>query len=125
MTECSPSPLIAVVGPCAAGKTTLARGLQQHGYRARRVLQEHSYVPTMWQRVTRPDLLIYLDASLETIRRRRHDPEFPASLLAVELERLRHARSHCDLYIPTDDLTPEGVLAQALAFLREKTAERP
>ena len=38
---------------------------------ARHVVQGHSHVPDMWQRVTQPDLLIYLDASLEVIRQRR------------------------------------------------------
>jgi len=111
--------LIAVVGVCASGKTTLADALRARGYNARQVGQEHSYVPDMWRRITRPDLLIYLDAGLETIRRRRQDPEWPASLLAVQRARLRHARHHCDLYVKTDDLTPEEVLAQSLTWLRE------
>lgn len=110
-------PLIAVVGVCAAGKTTLARALREHGYNARPVLQEHSYVPTMWQRVTKPDILIYLVADLETVRIRRHDPYFPAWLLEQELERLRHARAHADIVIDTSPLTPGEVLAQALAEL--------
>lgn len=106
-------PLIAIVGVCAAGKSTLAAGLRSRGYNARGVLQEHSYVQTMWQKITRPDVLIYLDASLENVRRRRNDPGFPADLYEQELIRLRHARAHCHLYINTDDLTPAEVLAAA------------
>ncbi len=64
-------PLIAVVGPCASGKSMLVEHLQQRGYNAREVNQEHSYVPTMWQRFTKPDLLIYLDVSQETASERR------------------------------------------------------
>ena len=74
-------PLIAVVGVCASGKSTLVRGLQARGWNARHVVQEHSYVPDMWQRITQPDLLICLDASLEIIRQRRRDPEMPAWLI--------------------------------------------
>ena len=115
-------PLIAVVGVCAAGKSTLAAGLRAAGWNARQVLQEHSYVPYMWQRITQPDLLIYLDCALETTRRRRHSPDFPAWIYEAERDRLRHARAHCHLYIATDDLTPETILAQTLAFLE---AHRP
>jgi hypothetical protein len=113
-------PLIAIVGVCAAGKTTLAAALRSRGYNARGILQEHSYVPTMWQRITRPDLLIYLDASLDSVRRRRNDPSFPLDLYDEECSRLRHARAHCDLYIPTDDHSPAAVLDSALALLTER-----
>jgi thymidylate kinase len=110
-------PLIAVVGVCASGKTMLVSGLRAHGYRARQVSQEHSYVPDMYQRITMPDILIYLDASLETIRRRRGDDQWPERLRSLQAERLSFARSHCDLYIMTDASAPEEVLQNALAFL--------
>jgi thymidylate kinase len=110
-------PLIAVVGVCASGKTTLVNALRFHGYRARQVSQEHSYVPDMWQRITRPDILIYLDASLEAIRSRRSDSQWPERLRSLQLERLSFARTHCDFYIWTDGLSPDEVLQDALAFL--------
>ncbi len=112
-----PAPLIAVVGVCAAGKTTLARALREQGYDARPVLQEHSYVPTMWRRITNPDILIYLAADLMTIRWRRRDPEFPVWLWEQELDRLRDARAHAHIVIETDSLTPAEVLAQTLVAL--------
>lgn len=112
-----PGPLIAVVGVCAAGKTTLARALRELGYNARPVLQEHSYVPAMWQRITNPDILIYLAADLETVRWRRRDPDFPGWLWEQELERLRHARAHAHSVIQTDSLTPAEVMTQAQAAL--------
>jgi hypothetical protein len=77
----------------------------------------------MWQRITDPDLLVYLDASLETIRRRRHDPEFPLWILEQEIARLRHARAHCHLYVDTDPLTPEEVLGIVMSWLRESGIE--
>jgi len=110
-------PLIAVVGVCASGKSTLVRGLQARGWNARQVVQEHSYVPDMWQHITQPDLLVCLDASLEIIRHRRRDPEVPAWLIEEEHQRLRHALENCDLYVQTDTLTPDQVLERALDFL--------
>lgn len=111
-------PLIAVVGPCASGKSTLVNNLKQRGYNARSVAQDHSYVPDMWQRITQPDLLIFLDAELETIARRRRIG-WGKRYLADERHRLRHARQHCDLYLATDPLTQEQVLERVLAFLEE------
>jgi ribose 1,5-bisphosphokinase PhnN len=37
-------PLISVVGPCGAGKTTLVSGLRARGINSRQTSQEHSYV---------------------------------------------------------------------------------
>ena len=61
---------VAVVGRCASGKSTLVAALQELGVDAYAVAQEHSAVPTLWQHAD-PDLLIYLDVDLETIRSRR------------------------------------------------------
>jgi len=111
-----PRPLIAVVGPCAAGKSSLVRRLKALGYNARCVAQDHSYVPDMWRRITDPDLLIYLDAELSSIARRRHIA-WGERYLNDERHRLRHARQHCDLYLPTDDLMEEQVARQVIDFL--------
>ena len=112
-------PLIAVVGPCASGKSLLVQALRTRGYNAREVVQEHSYVPTMWQRFTQPDLLIYLDVSWEVARWRR--PTDAGEDWWAELaRRLRHARQHAHLYIHTDGLTPQEVLDRTLDFLQEK-----
>lgn len=109
-------PLIAVVGPCASGKSLLVRALRERGYNAREVVQEHSYVPAMWQRITQPDLLVYLDVSGEVADQRR--PSGAGADWWVELEhRLRHARQHADLYVRTDELTPHEILDRVLAFL--------
>lgn len=111
-------PLIAVVGPCAAGKSTLVRALRACGYNAREVAQEHSYVPSMWQRITRPDLLVYLDVSAATALQRRPSTAGP-EWWEVQAHRLHHARQHADLYIHTEHLTPQQVLEMVLAFLRD------
>ena len=109
-------PLVAVVGPCGAGKSLLVKALRELGYNAREVLQEHSYVPTMWQRITQPDLLVYLDVS-DGVARQRRPTDAPAGWWDELARRLRHAREHADFYLRTDDLTPEDVLEGVLAFL--------
>jgi hypothetical protein len=109
-------PLVGIVGPCSAGKTTLAQALTQRGYRARAIGQEHSYVPHMWQAITHPDTLIFLDVSFDVAQARRWLSWTPADL-AEQHRRLRHAREHCDYYLHTDPLTAEQVCATAEAFL--------
>ena len=114
--EAGEAPRVVVVGPDAAGKSTLVCNLRALGYNARACSQDHSYVPDMWRRLSRPDYLIFLDARLETIARRRRINWGQARLDAMQ-ERLSHARAHCDLYLPTDDLIPDQVLARARAAL--------
>jgi hypothetical protein len=110
---------IKIVGPCASGKSTLAARLRACGYDARTAAQDHSFVPDMWQRLNPPDLLIYLDVSLaEAHKRGRTGSGWDQVYLDEQHRRLRHARAHCDLYLPTDGLTEEEVLAHALGFLR-------
>ena len=110
--------LIGVVGPCGSGKSTLIAGLENYGYICRHIAQEHSYVQAMWQIISKPDILIYLDASfpISTARRKLnwqkkdHDEQ---------IHRLAHARDHANLFVDTNDLTPEQVLQKVLDYLKE------
>ncbi len=108
--------LIGVVGPCGSGKSTLIEGLENAGYKCRHIAQEHSYVPYMWQRLTRPDILIFLDASFEVCTARRN-LNWTEADFAEQARRLSHARQHADLIIETDRLTIFQVLDCALEFL--------
>lgn len=92
--------------------------LREAGYDARHVAQEHSYVPAMWQRISKPDLLIYLDLSYATARARRPYIDGGPQRLAEQHRRLAHARKHCNLYVNTNVLTPQQVQEQVLQFLR-------
>jgi deoxyadenosine/deoxycytidine kinase len=110
--------LIGVVGVCAAGKSTLVEALRARGYLARHIAQEHSFVRDMWQRITDPDVLVFLDASYEvTLKRRGLD--WREQDWAEQQRRLGHAREHADLYIATDLLAPGEVLARVLAFVEK------
>lgn len=109
-------PLIGVVGVCASGKSTLTKALSAQGYRCRHIAQEHAYVQDMWQRLTNPDILIFLEVSYEkTLQRKRLN--WTRAEYEVQLQRLRHAWQHADVRIHTDPLTPEDLLATALAEL--------
>ena len=112
--------LIGVVGTCGSGKTTLIAGLEREGFQCRHIAQEHSYVPTMWKRITNPDLLIYLNSSFEVSTQRRklnwNEAEYQE-----QLRRLDHARQHADLIIETDDLSPAEVLECAIRFIKSKS----
>jgi hypothetical protein len=97
----------------------LAAGLRELGYDATSAAQDHSYVPDMWQRLNPPDLLVYLDVTLEAARNRgRIGLGWDEGYLEQQRFRLRHARVHCDLYLATDDLTEEMVLKRVLDFLQ-------
>jgi len=108
---------VAIVGPCAAGKTTLAQALAKAGYTVRQPAQEHSLAPDMWRRLSRPDVLIYLDVDYEHARQRRPRQDGGPQRVANQNKRLAHAKAHCDLYIDTNGLTAAEVRAKALAFL--------
>ncbi len=108
---------IAIVGPCAAGKSTLAKNLRARGYNAEDCGQEHSGVQTMWQRIARPDILIYLDASLATINQRRQ-VNWDQVYLDEMNRRLTHARAHAQFFLDTNALTPAQVRERVESFLR-------
>lgn len=110
---------VAVVGACAAGKSTLVSLLLERGYEARHVAQEHSYVGDMWERISRPDVLIYLDVDLEAINKRRPRLEFKQKHLEEQNRRLNHAREHCTFYVNTNELGPVEVQLLALGFLAD------
>ncbi len=109
---------VGVVGPCGAGKSTLVKNLRDD-FNIRAISQEHSYVPDMWRRINPTDVLVYLDASLATLANRRKISWGQTRLNALN-HRLRHARTHADLYLPTDDLSAEEVAARVAEFLRAK-----
>jgi len=111
---------IGVVGPCGAGKSTLVKGLTQHGYIAKHIAQEHSYVSMMWKRMVNPDILVYLDASFQVSTERRK-LDWTQEEYDEQSRRLREARRYADLLINTDELTPDEILDQVLAYINNKS----
>ena len=115
------SMLIGLVGPCASGKSTITSKLEARGYKTRHIAQEHSYVKDMWQRVTNPDILIFLQASYSVTIKRRNLNWKEKDYYEQQL-RLAHAREHANLYINTDILTVDEVLQQILIFIQQKSS---
>lgn len=113
-------PLIGVVGYCGSGKSTLIEGLEKHGYTCRHIAQEHSYVPHMWQVISKPDILVYLHASFE-ISTTRRKLNWRIKDYEKQSSRLMHAREHAHIIVNTDDLTPYQVLQKVLDYLTERT----
>ncbi len=115
-------PVIGVVGPCAAGKSTLVSDLRGLGYQVRHIAQEHSYVQDMWKQISNPDVLIYLDVSFE-ISKKRTDSNWSRVIYENQVQRLVHANKHMDLYINTDSYSTDQVLDQVLKYLQDIVTE--
>jgi ATPase subunit of ABC transporter with duplicated ATPase domains len=109
---------IVVVGPCAAGKSTLVSALRTRGYDAHVSGQEHSEIATLWQH-SQPDVLIALAAEISAVRDRRGD-SWPEWLHDLQVRRLAAALRAADLAIDTTRLSTQAVLARVIAYL-----ERP
>ena len=102
-----------------SGKSTLIAGLTRLGYRTRHIAQEHSYVKDMWQRLTNPDVLVFLDVSYPTTSRRRQ-LDWTEADWQEQQHRLRHARENADIYVETDKLSAEQVLERVVEEIKHK-----
>jgi hypothetical protein len=111
-----PALVVGLVGPCCAGKSTIAKTLGARGYTARIIAQEHSFAPRMWEIITHPDVLIFLDVSYPVAQQRRWMTWTPADM-DEQRRRLAHAREHCHLYIDTDALSVAQVVAAITEFV--------
>jgi hypothetical protein len=78
----------------------------------------------MWLRLTAPDVLIYLDASLQTLLGRRPTLGFRQSDLAELERRLAHARDHADVVHSVDGESEQDTIEILDAFLRATAAHR-
>ena len=114
-TASSYSRKIVVVGPCAAGKSTLVSALRGLGYDAHVSGQEHSEIVTLWQH-SQPDVLIALEADITAVRDRRGD-SWPEWLHDLQVRRLADASRAADLSIDTTTLSIQAVIARVVAYL--------
>jgi len=108
---------VLIVGPCAAGKSTLARGLRERGYRAHLVAQEHSGIRDLWRKHA-AQVLVYLDVDIANVQRRGR-PDFPEWLHQRQRQRLINAKNAAHCYVDTASLAIPDVLHRVLVFLSE------
>jgi pantothenate kinase len=113
---------IGIVGPCKSGKSTLTHNLTQAGYQAHQIAQEHSFAPSMWQRIGQLDILIYLHCDYASTLAR--GLRWSQAEYVEQQPRLAHARQHADLELATDNEPPEEVLAAVVAYLEELGATK-
>jgi hypothetical protein len=113
---------VGIVGPCTAGKSTLIANLPAlEGIELRHIAQEHSYVQNMWQRISNPTWLIFLDVSYPVTNQRKN-LNWTEAEYQEQQRRLSHARQYANIIIQTDSLTPEQVVEKVLAFLKSVNA---
>jgi hypothetical protein len=111
---------IVVVGPCAAGKSTLVTAQRQLGYDAHVSGQEHSEIPKLWQH-SQPDVLIALAVDMSAVRDRRGG-SWPEWLHDLQLRRLAAASRAANLAIDTTELSPQSVVDRVVAYLQRTEA---
>lgn len=118
MSNADKNLLIGIVGPCGSGKSSLVAKLEARGYRCRHIAQEHSYVKYMWQRISNPDILIFLQCSFENSTSRRK-LNWQIADYEEQLRRLSHTYEHAHIIIDTNSLNADEVFAHALSYLQE------
>lgn len=115
---------VAIVGGCASGKSSVVAALRERGVAAYAVAQEHSQIRDLWRHQL-PDALVLLDASLETVRRRRADPAWPEWIYTVQQERLADARAHADLVLATDQRDQQALADEIVRLLARRAGNGP
>jgi len=111
---------IVVVGPCAAGKSTLVTALRELGYDAHVSGQEHSEIAMLWQH-SQPDVLIALEVDMSAVRDRRGG-SWPEWLHDLQVRRLAAASRAANLAIDTTALSPQSVVDHVVAYLQRPEA---
>jgi chloramphenicol 3-O-phosphotransferase len=119
-TASAESRKIVVVGPCAAGKSTLVTALRELGYDAHASGQEHSEIAMLWQH-SHPDVLIALEVDISAVRERRGG-SWPEWLHDRQVRRLAAASRAADLAIDTTMLSPQTVVDRVVAYLQRREA---
>ena len=112
---------VVIVGPCAAGKSSLRDRLLARGFtQVRVVAQEHSGVRDLWKMRGYPEMLIFLDVEVATANARQGRSDWTPAAHAEQLNRLQHARAACNLYLPTDVLTPDEVADRVEQYMANR-----
>ena len=112
----SKSSLIAVVGVCAVGKSTIVEILREKDYSAIEIAQEHAELPYLFAR-SNPEFVVYLTASDEVIQSRRK--YLTGERLQTQRQLLSYASNCADVIIDSTGKSLEGVMDEILIALHE------
>jgi hypothetical protein len=93
-----------------------------HGYDAHVTSQEHSAIPTLWNR-REPAILIALQADLESVRLRRRNPRWSKSVWLEQQARLADAFEHADYVADTSDRNANEVVQDVLGYLAARSPD--
>lgn len=75
----------------------------------------------LW-RHQQPDVVVYLDVSLDAIRERKQNPDWPRWIYNEQSKRLMDARANAEVVVDTD-LEPADVIADnLLEYVRNRGA---
>lgn len=77
----------------------------------------------MWQRLTNPDVLIYLFVSYDKTLQRRN-LNWSKREYQIQIDRLKHAKEHAHILIDTDLLSPEEVSNMAIQSINKYLSEQ-
>jgi len=110
---------VVVIGPCAAGKTTLVSRLIEEGISAVSPAQEHTLIPDLY-RHRGEGMVVYLDVSFEEAARRR-DIDWGPERLQEQKDFMDSSRRAADVYILTDDLSPDEIAERVLRAVRNRS----
>ncbi len=112
---------IAIVGPCASGKSTLAAMLQERGYDVHVSGQEHSDIVDLWRR-QHADFLIGLNLDLETLRQRRGE-SWSRTLFETQQRRLQGAFEAADVVLNSARLNQDEIVAGVIRQLESRQSD--
>ena len=73
----------------------------------------------LWSR-QEPEILIALKADLETVRLRRNNPRWRATVWSEQQVRLADAYDHADLVVETSNRSVDDLVAHVLEYLTER-----
>ena len=96
----------------------MVEALREMGFEAYSVAQEHSAVADLWNHQL-PDYLVFLDVSLDEVRKRRDNPRWPGWIYDLQTARLAPARDRANLVVDTSGADLSTVIQRVSTVVSE------
>jgi hypothetical protein len=101
----------------------MVAGLIRRGYDAYACAQEHSAVPLLWRHLD-PDVVVFLDVDLESLRKRRGNPDWSEAIYREQLRRLESARRSAHVVIDSAEMEASEALDLAIDEIERVPRDR-